>query len=103
MLRIIVTLKGSVHESRKPYECVDIEKIPNPKSDSNSSHHEFNESDLSLNYEIDEKLGKFKCDLCTEMFSSESSLMTHLELKHDVSFSQNQHGKIYIMNEFACK
>ena len=53
--------------------------------------------------EIDKKLGKFKCDLCTEMFSSESNLMTHLELKHDVSFSQNQHGKIYIMNEFACK
>ena len=29
---------------------------------------EFNESDLS-------KLGKFKCDLCTEMLSSESDLM----------------------------
>ena len=82
MLRIIVTLKGSVHESRKPYECVDIEKIPSPKSDSNSSHHEFNESDLSLNYEIDEKLGN-------------SSVI--------YAFSQNQHGKIYIMNEFACK
>ena len=38
---------------------------------SNSSNHEFNESDLSSNYEIDEKLGKFKCDLCTEMFSSD--------------------------------
>ena len=36
---------------------------------------EFNESDLSSNYEIDEKFGKFNCDLCTEMFSSESNLV----------------------------
>ena len=84
MLTIIVTLKSSVHENRKPYECVDIKKNRSPKSDSNSPNHECNESDLSLNYEIDEKLGKFKCDLCNEMFSSQSNLITHLELKHDV-------------------
>jgi len=50
---------------------------------------EFNESDLS-------KLGKFKCDLCTEMFSSETNLVTHQELKHDLSIG----GKIQKIAEF---
>ena len=42
------------------------------KKDSNSSNHEFNESDLSSNNEIGVKLDKFQCD--------------HQELKHDISF-----------------
>ena len=41
------------------------------------------ESDLSG---IGLKLGTFQCDLCTEMFFSETNLITHQELKHDVSF-----------------
>ena len=44
---------------------------------------DFNESDLSG---IDLKLGTFQCDLCTDMFISETNLITHQELKHDVSF-----------------
>ena len=47
---------------------------------------DFNESS---NYEMDDKLSKFKCDLCSEKFSSESNLMTHVELKHDISFSKS--------------
>ena len=58
--------------------------------------YEFNENDLSSNFEIDVKLGKFQCDLCTEMFSSETNLVTHQELKHDLSIG----GKIRKIAEF---
>ena len=34
-------------------------------------------------HEIEGKLTKFKCDLCTETFFSEFNLMTHVELKHE--------------------
>ena len=63
-----------------------IEGILEEIVDQSFSNHDFNESS---NYEIDDKLSKFKCDLCSEMFSSESNLMTHVELNHDVSFSKN--------------
>ena len=39
-------------------------------------------------------LGKFPCDLCTDIFSSETNLMTHQELKHDMSFLNNTNPKI---------
>ena len=55
-------LEGKVHENH----IFNKENQTSPKSKSKSSH-EFNESNLSLN--IEENLGKFKCDICTEMFS----------------------------------
>ena len=39
-----------------------------------------------MNYEIEEKFGIFQCDLCTEMFSSETNLTSHQELHDYISF-----------------
>ena len=80
-------LSSTLHsEAKNEVQIQVIEGILEEIVDQSFSTHDFNESS---NYEIDDKFSKFKCNLCSEMFSSESNLMTHVELKHDISFSKS--------------
>ena len=56
-----------------------------------------NEIDSSSDHEMDSKFGKFKCDICTNSFASETNLMTHVEFEHEEkysSFFERYHRKL---------
>ena len=47
-----------------------------------------NESDSSSD-EMEDKFCRFKCDICTESFASESNLMTHVQFEHEDEYSSH--------------
>ena len=56
-----------------------------------------NEIDSSSDHETENKFGKFKCDICTNSFASETNLMTHVEFEHEEeysSFFERYHQKL---------
>ena len=72
------TLPGAIENSPQEETKVDLSKGTEVSHESDSDH------------EIEGKLSKFKCDLCTETFFSESNLMTHVELKHEEDVPEDQ-------------
>ena len=55
------------------------------------------ESDSSSDHEMEKKFDKFKCDICTNSFASETNLMTHVEFEHEEESSshfERYHQKI---------
>ena len=75
----------NLNNSKSDQKSIELNEEPDSLSDSNSSNHE-----------LDAKLQKFNCELCTEIFSSENNLMTHKELKHDISFVNDSDSKLSI-------
>ena len=72
-------------DSRKETE---VDSPKETEVNSSKGTEVLHESDSSSDHETEEKMDKFKCDLCTETFSSEFNLMTHVELKHEEDSSE---------------
>ena len=70
-------------------DCYLLFQLPPPAPEFDNSELASNQNsslEITGNSSVYENLGKFQCELCTEIFSTETNLQTHQELIHDLSF-----------------